>query len=379
MLFRIEQRLLVFIINCFFMTYAFAAADKPFIVTDITSFDEPWALAFLPDGRLLVTEKKGKLLIVSQDGKKIGPVSGVPEVDYGGQGGFGDVMPHPNFENNNVIYLSYVEAGQDNKRGAAVIKAQLVINSEGGALSDIEVIWRQNPKVTGRGHYGHRLIFSDNGYLFISSGDRQKFDPAQNMKANLGKIIRLHDDGSIPSDNPFIEHGGITSQIWSLGHRNPLGIAFDEDGQLWNIEMGPEGGDELNRVVRGENYGYPIVSNGDHYDGRDIPDHPTRPEFTPPKTWWTPVISPSAFIIYSGDLFANWKGMGFITGLSSESLVRIEFNGENAHEAERFDMGGRIRSIRQGPNGGIWILEDGRNSNKSRLLKLVPRQEKSIH
>ncbi len=221
--------------------------------------------------------------------------------------------------------------------------------------------------------------FSDNGYLFISSGDRQKFDPAQNMKANLGKIIRLHDDGSIPSDNPFIEHGGITSQIWSLGHRNPLGIAFDENGQLWNIEMGPEGGDELNRVVRGENYGYPIVSNGDHYDGRDIPDHPTRPEFTPPKTWWSPVISPSAFIIYSGDLFANWKGMGFITGLSSESLVRIEFNGENAHEAERFDMGGRIRSIRQGPNGGIWILEDGRNSNKSRLLKLVPRQEKSIH
>lgn len=349
---------------------ATAQDDRPFSVEAITDFDEPWAMAFLPDGRLLVTEKKGKLLVVTQAGAKSAPIGGVPEVAYGGQGGFGDVALHPDFANNGVIYLSYAEAGQDDMRGAAVARARLTLTADGGALSDLGVIWRQVPKVSGGGHYGHRLLFSADGYLYISSGERQKFDPAQDMQSNLGKIIRLHDDGSVPADNPFAAAGGVTAEIWSLGHRNPLGIAFDKAGQLWNIEMGPRGGDELNRVIRGENYGYPIVSNGRHYSGRDIPDHDTRPEFEAPKVWWTPVISPAGFIIYDGDLFTAWRGDGLIAGLSAQTLLRIEFDGEDAREAERFDMGKRIRAVVQGPNGAIWLLEDG---SGGRLLKLLPK------
>ena len=345
-------------------------ADAPFVTDAVASFDEPWAMAFLPDGRLLVTEKKGRLLVVSTaDGDAV-PVTGVPDVDYGGQGGLGDVALHPDFADNKRVYLSYAEAGSDGVRGAAVVSATLNLAPGSESLSNVELIWRQDPKVTGRGHYGHRLLFSDDGYLFISSGERQKFDPAQDMNGNLGKIVRLNDDGSVPDDNPFAASGGVTAQIWSLGHRNPLGIAFDGSGQLWNVEMGPRGGDELNRVVRGANYGYPIVSNGRHYSGKDIPDHDTRPEFEAPKAWWTPVISPGGFMIYSGERFGDWRGDGFIAGLSSEALIRIEFAGEDAREAERFAMGKRIRAVQQGPDGAIWLLEDKAGG---RLLRLTPR------
>lgn len=346
------------------------ANDNPFRTEVLAEFDEPWAMAFLPDDRLLVTEKKGRLLVVSTDDGSVVNVSGMPNVDYGGQGGLGDVALHPDFVDNQQIYLSFVEAGEDDIRGAVVIRASLDLTDNNASLNDVNLIWRQDPKVTGRGHYAHRLLFSDDGYLFVSSGDRQKFDPAQDMSGNLGKILRLNDDGSIPEDNPFAGRGGVTAQIWSLGHRNPLGMAFDVDGQLWNIEMGPRGGDELNRVLRGENYGYPIVSNGRHYSGKDIPDHDTRPEFEAPKVWWTPVISPGDFIVYSGALFPDWQGDGFIAGLSSEALVRIEFDGENAVEAERFAMGKRIRAVAQGPDGAIWVLED---KSGGRLLKLMPR------
>lgn len=348
---------------------ASGAKDLPFSVQTIASFDEPWAMAFLPDGRLLVTEKKGRLLVVSPDGEEVSAISGLPTVDYGGQGGFGDVALHPDFVDNGLVYLSYVEAGDNGTRGAVVVRATLELDAGGGSLRNTELVWRQQPKVTGRGHYGHRLLFSEDGQLFISSGDRQKFDPAQDMDGNLGKILRLDDDGSLPADNPFVERGGVAAQIWSLGHRNPLGIAFDADGQLWNVEMGPRGGDELNRVVRGENYGYPIVSNGRHYDGRNIPDHDTRAEFAAPKAWWTPVISPGDFMIYSGELFPNWRGDGFIAGLSSAALIRIEFDGEDAIEAERFELGKRIRAVRQGPDGAIWLLED---KSGGRLLRLSP-------
>jgi glucose/arabinose dehydrogenase len=351
------------------MACASGQDDWPFHAEEIATLDEPWAMAFLPDGRLLVTEKKGRLLVVTQDGEKSSPIVGVPEVDYGGQGGFGDVALHPDYAENGVVYLSYAESGENNTRGAAVIRAKLELFDDAGELENVEVIWRQVPKVTGRGHFGHRLLFSPDGHLYISSGERQKFDPAQDMQSNLGKIVRLYDDGSVPTDNPFFDQGSVTAQIWSLGHRNPLGIAFDAEGQLWNVEMGPKGGDELNRVIRAENYGYPIVSNGRHYSGKEIPDHDTRPEFEPPRVWWTPVISPGGFMIYSGDLFADWGGNGFLAGLSSESLVRIEFDGENTHEAERFKMGERIRAIAEGPNGAIWLLEDG---SDGRLLKLVP-------
>jgi glucose/arabinose dehydrogenase len=192
------------------------------------------------------------------------------------------------------------------------------------------------------------------------------------MKSNLGKIIRLNDDGSLPADNPFAEQGGVAAQVWSLGHRNGLGLAFDAQGRLWEQEMGPKGGDELNLIERGKNYGYPIVSNGDHYDGRVIPDHDTRPEFAAPKVSWNPVISPAGLMIYSGDRFPQWKGDAFIGGLSSKSLVRIEFDGTSAREAARYDMGQRIREVEQGPDGNLWLLEDEDDGSGGRLLKLIP-------
>jgi glucose/arabinose dehydrogenase len=231
------------------------------------------------------------------------------------------------------------------------------------------------PKVDGGGHYSHRIAFGPDGYLWVSSGDRQKFDPAQDMQANLGKILRLNDDGSVPADNPFADRGGVTAQIWSLGHRNPLGLAFDAQGRLWNVEMGPMGGDELNLVQRGANYGYPIVSNGNHYDGTDIPDHPTRPEFSAPAVFWNPVISPSSLMFYSGSEFPQWRGDAFIGGLSSQSIVRIEFDGDSAREAERFEMGMRIRAVEQGPDGAIWILEDEREGRggQGRMFRLTAR------
>ncbi len=376
-----KTRIATLLLSGLIAASACAQSDLPFDVEVITDFDEPWAMAFLPDGRLLVTEKKGNLIIVSEDGAKAG-VRWTPDVAYGGQGGFGDVALHPDFENNGLVYLSYVEAGVGNTRGAAVARGRLEISDRGGRLSDLEVIWRQYPKLVGYGHYGHRLLFDAEGYLFISSGDRQKFTPSQDMQSNVGKIVRLNDDGSIPDDNPFVDHfaneplvddEGVYPEIWSLGHRNPLGLAFDLGGNLWVIEMGPAGGDELNYVVKGANYGYPIVSNGEHYDGREIPDHDTRPEFNEPAIWWTPTISPGDLMVYDGELFGDWRGDAFAAGLSSRAIVRMELDGENASEVERYDMGARIRSVVQGPDGAIWVLEDDRRDSQGRLLKLTPK------
>ena len=348
-----------------------------FVATPVASFQEPWAMVFLPDGRLLVTEKKGALKLLDVESKRTGDIAGVPKIAYGGQGGFGDVILHPQFAGNSIVYVSYSEPGdgqkEGNTSGAAVARARLALdNSGGGKLEDFKVIWRQVPKVASRGHWGHRMAFGPDGKLWITSSERQQFTPAQDMKSNLGKIVRLNEDGSVPADNPFYAQGGVTAQIWSLGHRNLLGIAFAPDGRLYTHEMGPQGGDELNVIEKGANYGYPIVSNGDHYGGRDIPDHVTRPEFRAPLVSWTPVISPAGFIIYSGKAFPDWNGNGFIGGLSSESLVRVEFAGGGAREAQRFDMGRRIREVEQGPDGAIWLLEDQRNRSGGRLLKLTP-------
>ena len=361
------------------MGQSYGHEDK-FLVEEVASFDQPWSMAFLPDGNFLVTEKPGKMFLMNQAGETLSEISGVPEVAYGGQGGLGDVAIHPDFNENKTVYVSFAEEGKNDTRGAVVIKATLDLTEEGGALNNLEYIWRQVPKVTGRGHYAHRMAFSEDGYLFISSGDRQKFDPAQDMTSNMGKIIRLNDDGSIPTDNPFYNDGGVAAEVWSLGHRNPLGIDFDADGKLWNIEMGPRGGDELNLVLKGEDYGYPTVSNGIHYNGSNIPNHDTRPEFEEPKEWWgdgysIPVISPSSFVIYQCDLFYDWQGSGFISGLSSESLIRVQFDGDSAKEIERFDMGRRIRSVEEGPDGALWLLEDyprRQDTSKGRLLRLTP-------
>ncbi|WP_084306374.1 PQQ-dependent sugar dehydrogenase [Phytopseudomonas flavescens] len=349
---------------------ALPQAQWPFTSEPRATLDEPWAMTFLPDGTLLVTEKRGALKHVDPKSGATHDIAGVPEVAYGGQGGFGDVILHPDFANNGWVYISYAEAGDGDTRGAAVARAKLQLNDDGsGALTELSVIWQQTPKVSGSGHYGHRLAFGPDGKLWITSSERQKFTPAQDMKANLGKLVRLNDDGSLPGDNPFADQGDVAAQVWSLGHRNMLGIAFDANDKLWVHEMGPAGGDELNLIKRGANYGYPEVSDGDHYDGRPIPDHATRPEFEAPKISWTPVISPAGFVIYQGQRFPDWDGAGLIGGLSSQALVRVAFDGDNAREVERYAMGARIRDVEQGPDGSLWLLEDG---SGGRLLELRP-------
>jgi aldose sugar dehydrogenase len=357
------------------ITGARQPSAPPFVATPVTKFDSPWAMTFLPDGRMLVTEKKGRLLLVSADGTQAINVPGIPKVDSEGQGGLMDVVPAPDYRQSRNIYFSFSERGTG---GKGVVLARGTITPDimcirapcpsFHRLVDVKILFRAHPLVSGSGHYSGRIAFSpDKQFLFFTNGERQKFTPAQDPKASLGKVLRLTLDGKPAPGNPLAAKG-FDPAIWSYGHRNLLGIAFDTQGRLWEQEMGPLGGDELNLVLPGRNYGYPIVSNGNHYDGRDIPDHPTRPEFEAPKVSWNPVISPAGLMIYSGGLFPAWKGNIFIGGLSSESLIRVEVNGDTAKEAARYDMGARIREVEQGPDGAIWLLEDG-----GRLLKLTPK------
>ncbi|MCU4449654.1 PQQ-dependent sugar dehydrogenase [Acinetobacter lwoffii] len=333
----------------------------------VAQFNEPWAMTTLNDGRLLITERKGKLQLFDPKTKKKVEIKGIPQVAYGGQGGLGDVALHPDFAKNQWIYLSYAEQGQGGY-GAVVIRGKLDLNQAIPQLTQIERIWTQVPKFSGRGHYAHRIVFGSDGKLWISSGERQQFDPAQDMQSNAGKIIRLNDEGSIPADNPFIQQGKVAQQIWSLGHRNPLGMAFDPQGQLWVIEMGPKGGDELNKIIKAKNYGYPIVSNGDHYDGRPIPDHSTRPEFEAPVLDWTPVISPSDLLFYTGNVFPQWKNKAIATGLSSKAIVIIDTAQTPVKEVQRLDMKERIRGIVQAQDGSLWVIQDG---SQAGLLKMT--------
>jgi glucose/arabinose dehydrogenase len=227
--------------------------------------------------------------------------------------------------------------------------------------------------VTGSGHFSHRIAFSPDGrHLFVASGERQKFTPAQDMGQNLGKIVRLLPDGTPAPGNPFAGQGGVAAQVWTLGHRNILGLKFDAQGRLWDLEHGPRGGDELNLVKPGQNYGWPIVSNGDHYDGRSIPRHSTRPEFAAPAISWNPVIAPGDFIFYRGDQFRGWKGQAIIGGMSPNVLVRVAIEGEKAREVARHPMPHRIRDITEREDGSIWLLEDGEEAGAGRLLKLIP-------
>lgn len=354
------------------------AQSAAFETREIADFDEPWALEFLPDGRLLVTEKRGEIKLYDPDSGSIGDVTGVPEVTYQGQTGLGDLVLHPDFSANDTVYLSYVAAAEGGSV-VTVARARLELAGSGGSLEDLEVIWRATPPVSRGGHPGQRIAFGD-GYLWISSGERQQGTPAQDMQSTMGKIIRLNMDGTVPNDNPFAARGGVTAQIWTLGHRNPLGLAFNPaDGNLWNIEMAPQGGDELNRVVRGANYGWPIVSEGVNYGGGPIPDHDTRPEFNPPEVFWLrdtaagQSISPSSLMFYTGDSFPAWRGNAFVGGLAGQFISRIEVNGDEAREAERLDMGMRIRAVEQGPDGAIWVAEDGGRGAMGRLFKLMPR------
>lgn len=349
------------------------SAGNRLTATAIAKFDAPWAMTFITDDQMLVTTKPGKLWLVSTNGTKR-RVSGLPELSVGGQGGLGDVVPHPDFKQNRLIYLSYIEEDKQTlNRGAVVIRARLD-RSASPRLTDIERIWTQLPKRGRGGHFSHRMAFGpvgsdQQGKLFITSGDRQEQKPAQRWDMALGKIIRLNADGSVPADNPFQDKGELARSYWTLGHRNLLGISFDRDGKLWSHEMGPKHGDELNLIRPGENYGWPVVSNGDNYSGTEIPDHDTRPEFAAPKAYWVPSIAPSGLVIYSGRTFVDWQGDAFIGGLVSRALIRVEFSGTQANEAERFRWRKRIREVEQGPKGALWVLED---RSGGRLLKLTP-------
>ena len=356
--------------------------------TPLETFASPWAMTFLPDGRALVTEMAGVIWLLNEDGTKAGKVANVPEVSKRNQGGLGDIIIHPDFAENGIVFLSFVERDEedDSLSGAAVEKAVLTLTDDGGELTERTVIWRQSQKVPGNGHYGHRLKIASDGSLFITSSERQKFSPAQNMDMNLGKIIRVTTDGEPLEDNPFYGNGGVADTIWSLGHRNMLGIDFDADGRLWVHEMGPSGGDELNLILPGENYGYPIVSNGEHYNGKQFfGNHEDFPIYENPAISWTPVISPAGFVIYDGAVFEDWQGDGFIGGLSSQALIRVEFTetpldnqgagGESkfsemtADEAARYEWGKRIREVEQGPEGALYVLED---QDGGRLIRLEP-------
>lgn len=339
------------------------------LAESFATFNEPWAMSFLPNGDLLVTEKKGTLFLVDLDEKSKLAVKGIPKVAYGGQGGLGDVIIHPQYKENHWIYLSYAEQDSSGNRGAVVVRAQFIPTSTPLQLENLEVIWRQIPKVSGSGHYSHRLAFSPDGKLFITSGERQKQTPAQSWTQNLGKVIRLNADGSVPPDNPFQDKGELAKSFWSLGHRNLLGIAFDKQGKLWTHEMGPKHGDELNLTIAGGNYGWPIVSWGDQYSGIAIPDHDSRPEFNAPEVYWVPTVAPSGLIIYSGSRFPKWQGNALIGGLRSKSLIRVKIQKGEASEIERFTMKKRIREVEQGPHGAIWVLEDNKGAH---LLRLSP-------
>lgn len=336
--------------------------------TAVASFDNPWALAFLPDGRLLVTEKTGHLQLVTQAGVKT-EVSGVPAVTYSGQIGLQDVVLAPDYATSGRVYLSYAEPATGGQR-LAVARATLSL-AGAPALTNLSVVWRATPATTG-GQLGGRIAFSPDGYLFVSTGERQQGTPAQDLTGTLGKIVRLNPDGTVPAGNPFAATAGARPEIWTLGHRNPYGLVFAGDGRLFESEMGPMGGDEFNLIVAGRNYGWPNVSEGDNYDGTPIPRHATNPSYAAPLFSWTPVIAPGDTIQYRGTRFAGWTGDFVLAGLVQQGIVRVRVTGTTAGEVERIGLGARIREVKEGPDGALWVLEDGAGGRLRRLDPVTP-------
>jgi glucose/arabinose dehydrogenase len=345
-------------------------ADKPFTATPVATFEQPWAIGFLPDGRMVVTEKPGRMYLVDAQGRKR-EISNIPKMAYGGQNGLLDVAAAPGYASNHTLYFTYMEPGAG---GSSLVLARGTLNEDGSApaLRDLAAIWRQLPKGSG-GQPGGIIAFSPDGrHLFLTSGDRMRPDTAQDPDQALGKVLRLNLDGSTPTDNPWASKGGVRAQTWTTGHRNPYGLAFAPDGRLWMDEMGPRGGDELNLIIAGRNYGWPVVSNGDNYNGTPIPRHATRPEFEPPVIYWTPVIAPAGLAFYTGTLFPQWHGSAFIGGLRAQALARIRFDDKGgAVQADLWDMGRRIRDVAMAPDGALWVIEDG---SDARLLRLTPKR-----
>lgn len=332
----------------------------------IATFDNPWAMVFLPDGRLLVTEKPGALQLVTSAGSKTS-VSGVPAVTFSGQLGLQDVALDPAYATNGRIWLSYAEPVSG---GQQLAVARATLNLAGAPkLDSPTVVWRAVPATTG-GQLGGRLAFSPDGkYLFVSTGERQQFTPAQDLTGTLGKIVRLNLDGTAAGGNPFTSTAGAKPEIWTLGHRNPYGLVFASDGRLFESEMGPMGGDEFNLIEAGKNYGWPDVSEGDNYDGTKIPRHATNPAYTAPLVSWNPVIAPGGMIQYHGTRFSGWTGDFILAGLVQQGIVRVRVAGNTASEVARITLGARIREIEEAPGGTIWALQDGAGA---KLIELTP-------
>jgi glucose/arabinose dehydrogenase len=358
-----------------------APPNAPFRIEEIADLDQPWAMTFLPDGRMLITEKAGQLLMLSADGKQRKTVTGAPAVTSQGQGGLMDVVLHPRFAKNRMVYLSYSEAA--GKDSSLVLARGVFVDGDAPSLRNVQTLFR-GPKYDARaGHYSGRIAFSPEGKLFFAVGDRQQWDgfqrtEPQDIRILSGKVLRLNDDGTPAAGNPLAARGGDPA-IWTYGHRNLLGLAFDANGNLWEQEMGPLAGDEVNLILPGRNYGWPVVSNGDNYpgpptNGAAIPDHSPGDGFEAPKVWWNPAISPAGMMVYSGKLWPQWRGDLFIGGLSSQSLVRVDVNGREATKGDQFALGTRIREPEEGPDGSIYLLTDGRRGFDGKLVKLTPKR-----
>lgn len=335
-----------------------------------TGLSHPWGMDFLPDGRLLVTEREtGKLYLLPAGGGKPQEVPGTPEVIARGQGGMLDVAVHPDFASNGLVYLSYAAPGENGTSSTALGRGKLA----DGRLEGFERIFVQTPWHSGSTHFGNRIVFAPDGGLFLTLGERFAFQPAQDLSGHLGKVVRLNDDGTPFKENPFLDQPGAKPEIWSYGHRNiEAATVHPETGKLWLGEMGPKGGDELNLIERGKNYGWPLVSWGNNYDSSPIPDPPTRPDLTDAVHHWTPVISPCGMLFYTGETFPEWKGDLLIGGLTTRQLVRVRLGDNKVVDEERIDLGSRIRDVEQAPDGSVYVLTDERDGSVWRLAHGQP-------
>jgi aldose sugar dehydrogenase len=349
------------------------------VVTVVDGLEHPWSIAFLPGGDMLVTERPGRLRIV-RDGRLLtDPVPGLPEIRVGGQGGLLDVVPHPDFASNRLLYLSYSKPNADGSEGTtAVIRGRF----ENDRLTNVEEIFEAQAWLSGRGHHGSRLAFDQDGYLFITVGDRQspprgdlEAHPAQDLRDHMGTTLRLHDDGRVPSDNPFVDRTDALPEIWSYGHRNAQGMAVHpETNQVWQNEHGPQGGDELNLIRPGVNYGWPVIGHGVQYrSGEAIHEATHRDGMEQPVHFWVPSIATSGLLIYTGDAFPAWRGNLFVGGLAGEQLARLTLDGERVMNEETLvQRMGRIRDVRQGPDGFIYLAIDHRGGDRTPIVRLEP-------